>query len=137
MAISNRRLLSLADGRVTFEWKDYAGGNQTKTMALDAVEFIRRFLLHVFPSGSVHIRHFGFLSNRRRKAMLALCRSLLPAGQTAVEISADTASGCNSTADEPVVRLCPVCKAGRLMFVQALSGEAFDSLSAPTVADTS
>ena len=75
VAISNRRLLSLADGRVTFEWKDYAAGNQTKTMTLDAVEFIRRFLLHVLPSGFVHIRHFGFLANRTRKEKLALCRS--------------------------------------------------------------
>jgi hypothetical protein len=46
VAISNRRLLSLADGRVAFEWKDYADGNQSKTMTLEAVEFIRRFLLH-------------------------------------------------------------------------------------------
>src|SRR5260370_10915873 len=46
VAISNRRLLSMEDGRVTFEWKDYADGNQTKTMTLEAVEFIRRFLLH-------------------------------------------------------------------------------------------
>ena len=67
VAISNRRLISMADGRVTFEWKDYADGNQTKTMTLEAVEFIRRFLLHVLPSGFVHIRHFGFLANRNRK----------------------------------------------------------------------
>ena len=77
VAISNRRLLSMEDGRVTFEWKDYAAGNQTKTMTLEAVEFIRRFLLHVLPSGFVHIRHFGFLANRKRKEKLALCRSLL------------------------------------------------------------
>jgi hypothetical protein len=54
IAISNRRLLSMEDGRVTFEWKDYAAGNQTKTMTLEAVEFIRRFLLRVLPSGFVH-----------------------------------------------------------------------------------
>jgi hypothetical protein len=78
VAISNQRLLSLEDGRVTFEWKDYAAGSQTKTMTLDAVEFIRRVLLHVLPSAFVHIRHFGFLANRNRKEELALCRSLLP-----------------------------------------------------------
>jgi hypothetical protein len=137
VAISNRRLLSLADGRVTFEWKDYADGNQTKAMTLEAVEFIRRFLLHVFPSGFVHIRHFGFLSNRRRKVKLALCRSLLPAWQAAVESSADSPINRGSPAQEPMARLCPVCKVGRLMFVQALSGEALDFLSGPTVADTS
>src|SRR5712692_8439784 len=137
VAVSNRRLLSLADGRVTFEWKDYADGNQTKAMTLEAVEFIRRFLLHVFPSGFVHIRHFGFLSTRRRKVKLALCRSLLAARQAAVESSADSPTNRDSPAEEPMARLCPVCKVGRLMFVQALSGEVLDSLSTPTVADTS
>ena len=70
VAISNRRLLSMEDGRVTFEWKDYADGNQTKTITLEVVEFIRRFLLHVLPTGLVHIRHFGFLANRKRKEKL-------------------------------------------------------------------
>ena len=64
-AISNSRLISLENGRVTFAWKDYADGNQSKTMTLDAVEFIRRFLLQVLPSGFVGIRHFGFLDNRK------------------------------------------------------------------------
>src|SRR2546422_987688 len=54
------------------QWKDYADGNQSKTMTLDAVEFIRRFLLHVLPSGFVRIRHFGFLANRNRKEKLVL-----------------------------------------------------------------
>ena len=75
----------MEDGRVTFEWKDYADGGQTKTMTLEAVEFIRRLLLHALPSGFVHIRHFGFLANRKRKASLALCRSLLPARQIVAE----------------------------------------------------
>ena len=81
VAISNRRLLSMQDGRVTFQWKDYADGNPIKTMTLEAVEFVRRFLLHVLPSGFVHIRHFGFLANRKRKEKLALCRSLLDGSQ--------------------------------------------------------
>ena len=66
IALSNSRLLSLENGRVTFAWKDYADRNQSKTITLDAVEFIRRFLLHVLPSGFVRIRHFGFLANRNR-----------------------------------------------------------------------
>ena len=59
-------------------------------MTLEAVEFIRRFLLHVPPSGFVHIRHFGFLANRKRKAKLALCRSLLRAPQMVIEASANS-----------------------------------------------
>jgi len=78
VAISNGRLLSLENGRVTFRWRDSRDHNQIKIMALDAVEFIRRFLLHILPSGFVKIRHFGFLSSRRRTAALALCRQRLP-----------------------------------------------------------
>src|ERR1039458_2658634 len=115
VAISNQRLLSLQDGRVTFEWKDYAAGNHTKTMTLEAVEFIRRFLLHVLPSGLVHIRHFGFLANRNRKEKLALCRSLLPTSQVVIEASAD--SPHDATLEERLSRRCPVCQTGRLILV--------------------
>jgi hypothetical protein len=51
VAISNSRILSIEDGKVTFLWKDYADGNQTKVMTLAATEFIRRFLLHILPAG--------------------------------------------------------------------------------------
>jgi len=137
VAISNRRLLSLADGRVTFEWKDYAAGNQTKTMTLDAVEFIRRFLLHVLPSGFVHIRHFGFLANRPRKEKLALCRSLLAAQQVVIKASVDSPGGCDSTTEGELVRQCPVCKTGRLIRTQVLTAAACAYLPAPMIADTS
>src|SRR5437763_5164445 len=59
VAISNRRLVALQNGSVTFRWKDYAHGNQPAMMTLQANEFIRRFLLHVLPKGLVRIRHFG------------------------------------------------------------------------------
>ena len=77
IAITNHRILGMEEGRVSFSWKDYADGNTTKIMTLAVFEFIRRFLLHVLPHGFVKIRHFGFLSNRNRKAALELCRSLL------------------------------------------------------------
>jgi hypothetical protein len=137
VAISNSRLLSLENGRVTFEWKDYADGNQSKTMTLDAVEFIRRFLLHVRPSGFVRIRHFGFLANRNRKEKLVLCRSLLPARQTATEPSASSPSGNDSKNEEQESHRCPVCKIGRLVFIEVLTAEALARLPAPVIADTS
>src|SRR5262245_51573929 len=83
VAISNRRLLSMEAGRVTFEYKDYADGNKKKIMTLEATEFIRRFLLHILPSGFVRIRQFGFLANRARGKKLALCRALLGAAPLA------------------------------------------------------
>jgi Putative transposase len=137
VAISNSRLLSLEDGRVTFEWKDYANGYQSKAMTLAAVEFIRRFLLHVLPSGFVRIRHFGFLANRKRKEKLALCRSLLPARQTAIELSASSPCDRDSkTADQEAHR-CPVCKIGRLVLIEVLTAEALACLPAPVITNTS
>lgn len=110
VAISNRRLLSMQDGRVTFEWKDYADGNKTKIMTLDAVEFIRRFLLHILPRGFVRIRQYGFLANRARGEKLALCRELLGASATAPN---NTVDDCDR--QEPIRRPCPVCKTGHLI----------------------
>jgi hypothetical protein len=133
VAISNRRILSMQDGRVTFECKDYAGGNQTKTVTLEAVEFIRRFLLHVLPSGFVHIRHFGFLANRNRKEKLALCRSLLSVLQRPVKISEDSVDGCF---EQSPLR-CPACQTGRLILIQILTPALCMLLPAPMVADTS
>ena len=113
VAISNSRLLSLGDGCVTFRWKDYAADNQTKVMKLDAVEFIRRFLLHILPSGFVRIRQFGFLANRARRKKLALCRALLGAApvlpQQGVKVNPEVKS------QEQNSRRCPVCEVGRMV----------------------
>jgi hypothetical protein len=77
VALSNNRLLDIADGQVSFRYKDYRHEAQQKTMTLAAAEFIRRFLLHVLPVGFQRIRYFGFLGNRYRKEKLARCRHLL------------------------------------------------------------
>jgi len=77
IAISNDRILTLDDGVVQFRWRDYADRNRSKVMALPAEEFLRRFLLHVVPTGFQRIRHFGLLANRRRALALARCRTLL------------------------------------------------------------
>jgi hypothetical protein len=66
----------MADGKVTFQWRDYRDGTE-KLMTLDAEEFLRRFLLHVLPQGLCKIRYYGIMSNRNRKKMLAQCRALL------------------------------------------------------------
>src|SRR5271169_6671097 len=77
VAISNHRLLDIEDGQVKFNWRDYRDHNQQKTMPLSAEEFIRRFLLHVLPSGFHRIRYYGFLGNRYRKEKLEHCHQLL------------------------------------------------------------
>jgi hypothetical protein len=87
VAISNRRLISFKDDRVSFRWKDYAAGSKQKVMTVSADEFLRRFLIHVLPKGLVRIRHFGLFANRKRFASLLRCRFLMkvaaPPAQTA------------------------------------------------------
>ncbi len=126
VAISNGRLLSMEDGRVTFGYKDYAGGNKSKLMTLEAAEFIRRFLLHILPRGFVRIRQFGFLANRARGKKLALCRALLGAPPP----SADTVvvSSLDAKSDELDRKLCPVCRTGHLIRLVILQWARFAPL---------
>jgi hypothetical protein len=83
VAISNRRLVSFKDDRVSFRWKDYTAGSKQKIMTVSADEFLRRFLIHVLPKGLVRIRHFGLFANRKRSASLLRCRVLLNAADAA------------------------------------------------------
>jgi hypothetical protein len=136
VAISNSRIASLEDGRVTFTLKDYADGNKTKTMTLEAVEFIRRFLSHVVPRGFVRIRQFGFLANRNRKKNLAACRSLL-ASRSAIVCSTRSPSNASVETVSEERNRCPVCKIGRLLIVEIVKADSFLVLSAPILQDTS
>jgi len=76
IAISNTRISSVDEQRVTFFIKDYQSGSKIKTMSLPGALFIRRFLMHVLPKGFVKIRYYGILANRNKKTKLALCRKL-------------------------------------------------------------
>jgi hypothetical protein len=70
VAISNHRFVSIDDGKITFRYKDYRHGNKQKLMTLEATEFLRRFCLHILPTRFVKIRHYGFLSSRKKAAEL-------------------------------------------------------------------
>jgi hypothetical protein len=121
VAISNQRLLSLEDGNVRFQWKDYRNGHKQRTMTLDAVEFLRRFLLHVFPKGFVHIRYYGFLCNRKRKKKIALCRKLLGLPEKpSLSPPATSSEKRNESEANESGRLCPVCKKGHMVEVDPL-----------------
>jgi hypothetical protein len=117
VAISNGRLVSLADDQVSFRWRDSKDGHRIKVMTLEAVEFIRRFLLHILPLGFVKIRHFGFLANRNRAAALLLCREHLKAGTPTLPVVVAFTEQQQRALD----RRCPVCQKGTLRIVAWLS----------------
>jgi len=113
VAISNHRLVSFDEGKVTFRWRDSAHNNEQKLLTLSLDEFLRRFLLHVLPKGFVRIRNFGFLANRRRATLLPLCFHLLgSAPQTEQDIS-----GSKDSSD---FWLCPKC-GGPMMVIERLT----------------
>ncbi len=77
VAISNNRILSIENGKVTFTYRDRKRNDEVKNMTLDADEFIRRFLLHVLPNGFMKIRYFGFLANTNKNKCLPILRKLI------------------------------------------------------------
>ena len=123
MAISNRRLVSFADGTVTFRWRDSAHSNEQKLMTLSLDEFLRRFLLHLLPQGFVRIRNFGFLANRKRATTLPLCFQLLGSGpQAKAEIS---------TASSSDAWLCPKC-GGPMLVIERFTAAEIQLRSPPS-----
>jgi len=115
VAIANSRIQSLQDGRVAFSAKNRKK-NRTEAITINAVEFIRRFLLHSLPNGLVRIRHYGFLANRNRKAHLSAVRALLrlvpasPSAPASVEELMQRLTGIDITA-------CPCCHRGKMLFL--------------------
>jgi hypothetical protein len=106
---------------VCFRWKDYARHNQEKVMSLPAEEFLRRFLLHVVPSGFMRIRHFGLLANRGRAVKLARCRAILDSAAALAVNVVDTAEPSedakpSAAAPQP----CSICGAGPLRIIEIL-----------------
>jgi len=121
VAISNSRLLALDEKGVTFKWKDYRskGRDRLKTMTLAAHEFIRRFLLHVLPSGFHRIRHYGLLAGAGRVANIERARQLLAASENAPQPS--RAEADSQADDVSFARRCQCC-GGRMIVVETFEG---------------
>jgi predicted Zn-ribbon and HTH transcriptional regulator len=124
VAISNHRLVSLADGKVTFRWRDSAHKNKKRLTSLSAEEFLRRFLLHLLPSGFVRIRNFGFLANRNRAMLLPKCFRFLAAVRSAPD-------PCPRT-EARTLWACPQC-GGSMVLIERLSAIELRLRSPPTL----
>src|SRR2546422_9267847 len=127
VAISNHRLVSFADGKVTFRWRDSAHNNEQKLMTLPLDEFLRRFLLHLLPKGFMRIRNFGFLANRRRATLLPLCFQLLGTAQ-----QPQAEQHASSTEDCPDLWRCPKC-GGPMKVIERLTAAEIQLRSPPRI----
>ena len=124
VAISNHRLVSLADDQVTFRWRDSAHNNEQKLMSLSLDEFLRRFLLHLLPKGFVRIRNFGFLANRRRSTLLPLCFAAVGIVPSQIELETSPAQE-----SDPLWR-CPQC-GGPMAVIERLTAAQLQLRSPP------
>jgi hypothetical protein len=118
VALSNHRLRTLEHDRVAFSWKDYRHGGVEPILSLDALEFLRRFLLHVLPHGFVRIRDFGLLANRHVQDKIATCRQLLhvaPATLLRPTPPADWRSRSQQLTGTSLDQ-CPLCQQGHMVW---------------------
>ncbi len=147
VAISNHRIVEVADGSVTFAYRDYADGNRQKQSTVPGVEFLRRFLLHVLPRRFVRLRHYGLHASSCVGTKLVTARELLggepPVAVTAVEeaVGSSESGSPASTGTPPTsapateswaealrrttgfdALACPRCGAGRLVRREILVG---------------
>ena len=127
VAISNNRIVSIKNDKVTFTYKDRKCNDEVKITSLDAEEFIRRFLLHVLPKRFMKIRYFGFLANTNKKKSIPLLRKL-------IDPSAQLPDKLNETLQQMMLRLtgvditcCPQCQKGRMVKVRKLPKPLFDT----------
>lgn len=120
VAISNERILSLEAGKVSFSYKDRRDGNKRKLMTLDAGEFIRRFLLHVLPHGFMKIRYFGFLSNKKKQASIALIRRFFEVNTKGAKMGKESVREFMLRLTGKDIALCPNCKEGLLVTMERL-----------------
>jgi len=120
VAISNNRILSIDNGRVTFTYKDRQKDNEIKKMTLDAHEFIRRFLLHVLPKGLIKIRYFGFLSHTNKKEQIPLIRKLIDPDLTLPKKIKESINEMMLRLTGIDITCCPQCKKGKMIRIRKL-----------------
>jgi hypothetical protein len=113
VAISNDRLISLKDGKVTFAYKNRET-KKMQTTSVEAVEFIRRFLLHVLPKGFMRIRHYGFLANRCKRENLSICCRLLNVTHKLCEAEQKSIQQLMLELTGVDITQCPKCKKGTM-----------------------
>lgn len=120
IAISNNRIVDVKDGEVTFTYRDRKNNNVLRLKTLKSGEFIRRFLLHVLPSGFMKIRHFGFLSNTKKKDNIQRCRELIGDNSPLPERIKKSASELMLELTGTDIARCPCCQQGTMSIIMEM-----------------
>jgi len=118
VAISNYRIISYNKSTVTFWWKDRKHGNQKKCLTISVIDFMKRFLLHILPSGFMKIRHYGILGNPCKKKNLELCMILI-----GINDKNQCEKNAVDTHEDLKIELfiCPYCRKGIMILINEIS----------------
>ena len=127
VAISNNRIKSVENNKVSFDYKDRMDNDTIKTMTIPAHEFIRRFLLHVLPNNFTKIRYFGFLSHRNKKKAIKIIRHLISPGAALPEKIKETIAEMMLRLTGEDITCCPKCKKGKLIIIRELPKQYLNS----------
>ena len=127
VAITNNRILSIEDGRVTFNYRDRNDENKVKELTVRAKEFIRRYLLHILPPGFMKIRYYGFLAHANKKASIALLQQLINPDAEITERLIETVEEMMLRLTGVDVSLCPECGKGKMVLIEDLPNLLLDT----------
>ena len=122
VAITNQRILNIADQKVTFQAKDYRDNAIQKPVTLDGVEFLRRFAMHILPRQFVRIRRYGIYNHTaKRNLALQFCE---PDKTIEAIIKKQQPAETNLERFERLTGInpciCPICKKGKMVVVRVL-----------------
>ncbi len=127
VAITNNRITAIEDGKVTFTYKDRSDENKTKELTVNAAEFIRRYLLHILPSGFMKIRYFGFLASANKKKCIPLIQRLIEPNFEFVEKQEETIQEMMLRLTGHDISRCPKCGKGKMIYMDDLPVPSMDS----------
>jgi hypothetical protein len=127
VAISNHRLVDFDGEQVSFRWRDSAHQNKQRILSLNGEEFLRRFLLHILPTGFQRIRHYGLFANRDRQANLERCRHAIGQSEPIMPLPETPETFIQRVAGIDIHQ-CPYCHQGRLQHQASLPPQRFDLL---------
>jgi hypothetical protein len=128
VAISNHRIVDVQGGKVSFSYKDRSEMGVRKVMAVDAGEFIRRFLLHILPDGFMRIRHYGFLANRSKKRDLLRIREILGCTDSEQHAHEESTPALMLRLTGVDITRCPFCREGIMRQIDEVPAERVRSL---------
>jgi hypothetical protein len=120
VAITNNRIVALAKAKVTFTYRDSCDENKAKQLTVNAEEFIRRYLLHILPSGFMKIRYFGFLANTNKKECIQLIRQLINPDLKVIEKQKETIQEIMLRLTGTDISRCPECGKGKMVYMEDL-----------------